>query len=214
MKLYIVILVVFFMLMLFIAYVFSEVVMCYYQDLPVDDYSLKGIHSNFNPKLDERIKQVWVFTYVPSSHNILEFGFGNTTATLNLNKRLHTSCTHLVIIPKQQRKHQRLLAINKKITHTNFLTTFEIPILDDPLKVFKTIIVHLDGQHMFWDLIKANVDILKTAKVLVLEMEPSLMSGLKPVLQLYNFKKQRTHVYLSIWYKQNMSETIKEDEIE
>ena len=211
MKLGVAILIIFFAVMFFIAYIFSEAVLCYYQDLPVDDYSLKSLAPNFNPKFDERIKQVWVFTYIPPSQNILEFGFGNTTATLNLNKRLSASSEHVVIIPPEIRKHQRLLEINRGITHTTFQITTAIPdITSDP--TFKTIVVHLDGQHMFWNLIKTSTDILKSAQVLVIEMEPTLMMSLKPILNLYNFKKQRTYIYLSVWYKDNMSGTIKEED--
>lgn len=211
MKLGIAILIIFFAVMLLIAYIFSEAVLCYYHDLPVDDYSLKSLSPNFNPKFDERIKQVWTFTYIPPSHNILEFGFGNTTSTLNLNKRLSPSTTHVVIIPPEIQKHRKLLEINRKITHTTFQITPVIPdITSDP--TFNTIIVHLDGQHMFWNLIKTSTDILKSAKVLVIEMETSLMLSLKPILNLYNFKKQRTYIYLSVWYKDNMSGTIKEED--
>lgn len=206
------ILVIFFAVMLLISYIFSEAVLCYYQTLPVDDYILKSLAPNFNSKFDERIKQVWTFTYIPCSHNILEFGFGNTTSTLNLNKRLSPSIKHVVIVPPSTQKHQKLLEINRQITHTTFQITQEIPTDAQELSQFKTVVVHLDGQHLFWNLIKSSTDILKSTEILVLEIETSLMLSLKPILDLYNFKKLKTYIYLSVWYKDNMSTEINEVE--
>ena len=200
MNLGIIVLLIFIVIVTGVAYVFSEVILCYYHDLPIDSYIIYGPSVDFNHKIDERIKQVWTFTYTPADHNILEFGFGNTTSTLNLNKRLPSSAKHLVIVPPERKENLELLTLNKAITHTSFDTTDSVPI--DTLGLYKTVIVHIDGQYTFWDHISNNnFDILKTARVLILEMDVDLMLKMKPILHLNNFKKHKTYVYLSVWIK-------------
>ena len=200
MNLFIIILLVFFVIVTGIAYVISEVILCYYHDLPIDSYIIYGPSVDFDHKIDERIKQVWAYTYTPADNNVLEFGFGNTTSTLNLNKRLPLSAKHIVVIPPERKDNLQLLTLNKAITHTTFDTSDDVPV--DSLNIYKTVIVHLDGQYTFWDHITTHkFDVLKTANVLILEMEVDLMKKMKPILELHKFKKHKTYIFLSVWIK-------------
>lgn len=204
MKTYVVVLLIFFAIITGIAFVFSEIIICHYFELPMDSYVLLGPSIEFDQRYDERIKQVWTYIYTPLMHNVLEIGFGNTTSTLNISKRLPSSSKHMVVVPPERQDNLEILKINKEVTHTEFDISSGFP--SESLKIYETVIVHIDGQYTFWEHIKANnFDILKTAKVLILEIDVDLLKTLTPILILNKYKKEKTYIFLSVWYKKDVA---------
>ena len=204
MKTYVVVLLIFFAIITGIAFIFCEVILCHYHELPMDSHVLIGPSIEFDQRYDERIKQVWTYIYTPLLHSVLEIGFGNTTCALNISKRLPSTAKHMVVVPPERQENLEILNINKQITHTEFDISNEIPV--SSLTLYETVIVHIDGQYTFWNHIKANnFDILKTAKVLILEVDVDLLKTLAPILTLNKYKKERTYIFLSVWYKRDVA---------
>lgn len=181
----------------FMAYVISEPIMCYYQDLPIDSYNLPDLPV---PRWDERIKQVWAFTYLPVDYNILEIGCGNTATAINLNKRATQAQKH-VVIPSPQ--HHEALTRHKQLTASTFMiidpSHYLVP---KTLRkyTFQSLIIHSDGQEIFKDL-QAKYEILKNARYVILETATKGM--LYPHLLALGFSKRKVFINLSLWKKEN-----------
>lgn len=179
----------------------SEPILCHYYDLPVDNYTIYGKQNNFDSRWDERVKQAWTFNYIPPTHNILEIGFGNTTSSINLNKRLRDKSKHWIIIPPDS-KDKDILEKNKEVTNSTFklLDYKDFKDIRPSILAFKSIVIHFDGQQLVLDISK-YIELFKYAKVVFIESDFDTLKQIQPFLKAYNFSKKKTYIYLSLWVK-------------
>lgn len=199
---------IFLLLVLLFVYIMSEPILCHYYDLPIDNYTVYGREKNFDSRWDERVKQAWTFTYIPPTHNILEIGFGNTTSSINLNKRLRDNGKHWIIIPPNS-QDLPILERNKQVTHSTFqlihYQDFKEVISHQPnISKFKSIIIHFDGKHLALDINK-YIELFKDAKVVFIEADFDTLNLIAPILKAYKFSKKKTYIYLSLWIKENVA---------
>lgn len=192
-----------FLAVMFVAYMLTEPILAFYQELPVDDY--EGLVGVGVVKLDDRVKQAWAWMYTPVDGGVMEVGCGSGgLVAINLDKRGEgvKGFVHHVLMPGGEigQLRRKMLERNKEVCGCTFA------VLEEPLALgggkmyfFETVVVHMDGVAHFCSLMAKMPFLLDmTSCVLV---ETRFVKDIKVVLEALGFEKVRRYFYLSLWVR-------------
>lgn len=182
-------------------YILIEVVACYYQDMPVDSYTLYDTFGNpINTRYEERIKQTWAFTHTPYEGTIIELGCGSGLSSVNINKRLCGKDIHKIVVTPDKVDHMK--SIKEKTKCTFDIIDENKFSCGEAMDVCNALIIHYDGQMLFHAFILANPNVLASPSVIILEADPcrKIFSSL---LKSYGFEQYKKYIFLSVWYNKN-----------
>lgn len=188
----------------FLAYLLTEPVMAFHQDLPVDSY--QGLEPpHMVPRFDERVKQAWAWMYLPCDGSVMEFGYGNGTVAINLNKRLRDTAVHYIVVGEGVDTGG--LMKNREATGCTFEVVKDPEVRLGDLEggkkkmfLFETIVVHMDGGVQFCEAVARMPYFLECTSTILLETKRVRDFG--PILEACGFRKAKNYFYLSIWVRE------------
>lgn len=192
-----------FLAVMFVAYMLTEPVLAFYQELPVDGYErLAGVGV---VKLNDRVKQAWAWMYTPVDGGVMEVGCGSGgLVAINLDKRGEgiKGFVHHVLIPMDEfgKLRRKILERNKEVCGCTF------SIMEEPLALeggkmyfFETVIVHMDGVAHFCRLMARMPFLLDMTSCVLIESR--FAKDVKVLLEALGFEKAKGYFYLSLWVR-------------